>query len=76
MPNIANPVTTSGLDTKLNEAKDKITKITNLASTTALNAVENKIPHVINLVQKENNYGTKIEKKITAHDHEKYITTT
>ena len=54
IPNITDPVTNSGqlLDTKLNEAKDKIPKITNLASTTALTAVENKIPHVINLVQK------------------------
>ena len=54
--------------------------ITNLATTTttALTAVENKIPIVSNLVKKTN-YNTKInetENKIaTDHDHDKYITT-
>ena len=45
--------------------------ISNLA-TTALTAVENKIPNVSNLVTK-NSYNTKIseiENKITDHDHE------
>ena len=53
--------------------------ITNLATTTtALTAVENKIPNVSNLVKKTD-YNTKIseiENKITTdHDHDKYITT-
>ena len=53
--------------------------ITNLATTTtALTAVENKIPIVSNLVKKTN-YNTKInetENKISIdHDHDKYITT-
>ena len=51
--------------------------ITNLATTTALTAVENKIPNVSNLVKKTD-YNTKIneiEKKITDHDCDKYITT-
>ena len=46
----------------------------NLATTTAVTAVENKIPSVSNVV-----YSTKIseiENKITTdHDHDKYITT-
>ena len=44
---------------------------------TALTAIENKIPSVSNLVNKTN-YNTKIteiEKKLTDHNHDKYITT-
>ena len=51
--------------------------ITGLATTSALTAVENKIPDVSSLVKKTD-YNTKIsdiEKKITDHDHDKYITT-
>ena len=53
--------------------------LTNLATTTALTTVENKIPNASNLVKKKTNYNTKIseiENKIpTDHDHDKYITT-
>ena len=45
--------------------------------TTALTAVENKISSISNLVEKTD-YNTKInkiEKKITDHEHDKYITT-
>ena len=66
----------------MSNVKDMITKaeiprINNLATTTALTAVENKISDVSNLV-KITNYNTKvnkIEKKITEHSHDKYITT-
>ena len=47
--------------------------INNLASTTALTSVENKIPDVSNLVKKAD-YNTKlnkIEKKITDNSHDK-----
>ena len=58
--------------------KKEIPDITNLVTTTALTAVENKIPNVSNLVKKTD-YNTKIseiENKITTdHDHDKYITT-
>ena len=57
--------------------KGKIPNITNLATTTALTALENKIPNVGNLV-KNTDYSTKmneIEKKIFDHDHDKYIAT-
>ena len=57
--------------------ESKIPSITGLATNSALNAVENKIPDVSGLVTKTD-YNTKInefEKKITEHDHEKYITT-
>ena len=56
--------------------KNKIPNITNLTTTTALTAVENKTPNVSDLVKKIE-YNTKtseIENKITTdHDHDKYI---
>ena len=48
-----------------------------MATATALTAVESKIPDISILVKK-NDYNTKIneiEKKITDHSHDKYITT-
>ena len=63
---------------KLPELKNKIPDISGLATKTALTAVENKIPNVTSLVEKKTNYDTKIsklEKKLTNHNHEKYITT-
>ena len=51
--------------------------ITNLATETALNYLENKIPNVSNVVKKTD-YNTNVnetEKKITDHYHDKSITT-
>ena len=46
--------TTTAVNTKVNEVKDKIPNIINLAATTtAIPAVENKIPSVTNLVKKK-----------------------
>ena len=59
---------------KIIEAKCKILSITNLATTTALTAVENKISNASNLVKKTN-FNTKISEIETDHDHDKYITT-
>ena len=64
-------------NTKVAEIEGKMPSITGLATTSALTAVENKIPDVSSLVKKTD-YNTKIsdiEKKITDHDHDKYITT-
>ena len=50
--------------------------ITNLASTNALSALENKIPNVNSLVKKVTirKELMKLKKKITTdHDHDKYI---
>ena len=60
----------------MNEVKGEILSITNLASTTALTAVENKIPNVCNLVKKTdcNAKISETEKKTTDDDHDKYIT--
>ena len=47
IPSIAE-ISTAALKAKINEVKGKIPNITNLATTTALTAVENKIPNVSN----------------------------
>ena len=55
----------------------KIPDISNLATKTALTALENKITSVSNLVKKTD-YNTKItdvENKLNNHNHDKYITT-
>ena len=62
---------------KLLKQKVKIPSTNGLATTAALTGVENKMSDVSNLVKK-NNYNIKInevEKKITDHIHDKYITT-
>ena len=75
---ITNSAITIVLNAKINKVKNKILNITNLATTVAVTAVEDKIPNVSNLVKKTA-YNTKIgeiENKITTHhDHDKYITT-
>ena len=63
--------------TKLTELENKIPDVSSLATKTALTAVENKIPDVSSLVKKTN-YDTKIselEKKLTDHNYDRYITT-
>ena len=65
------------LNTKINKVKGEIPSTANLAATTALTDVEHKIPNISNLVIKTG-YNIKIneiEKKITDHNHDKYITT-
>ena len=65
------------LNAKINEVKGELPRINTTNTNTALTAVENKIPNVSNLVKKSD-YNTKVnetEEKITAHDHDKYITT-
>ena len=64
-------------NTKVTETEGKIPSITGLATNSELTAIENKIPNVNGLVNKTE-YNTKIsdtEKKITDHNHGKYITT-
>ena len=60
---------------KITEIEDQIPSISGLPTNAGLTAVENKIPSVSNLVKKTD-YDTKvtdIEKKLTDHDHNKYI---
>ena len=78
IPDISTLATKVILIQKINEVKSEIPSITGLATTSALTTVENKIPSISNLVKKTD-YDTKvteIEKKLTGHNHDKYITTT
>ena len=63
--------------TKLTELENKIPDVSNLATKTASTGGENKIPSVSNLVKKAdyNTKVTEIEKKLSDHNHNKYITT-
>ena len=76
IPYTTSLATNTTLSYKINEVKGEIPSITNLATTAALTAVENKIYNVSNLVKKTdyNRRIKEIEKKITDHDHDKYIT--
>ena len=64
-------------NTKTGEIENKIPSIGGLATNSALTAVENKISKFSNLVKKTDFDAKKldIEKKVTDHDHDKYITT-
>ena len=68
---------TSGIKTdpiqKVSEIESKISSISGLATTSALTAVKNKIPDIsssVSLTKVSEN-----EKKVTDHNHDKYITT-
>ena len=64
-------------NTDKTELENKIPDISNLATKTALTAIENKIPSASDLVKKED-YNTKItdiENKLNNHNHDKYIDT-
>ena len=52
IPDTSKLVTKADNDTKITEIEDKIPRITDLATTAALKAVENKMSHVINLIKK------------------------
>ena len=63
---------------KITEIEGKIPSISGLATNAALTIVEKKQPNISSLVKKNPNYNTKntdIEKKLTDHNHDKYITT-
>ena len=73
IPNVSNLVKKA----KHTKLENKIPNVSSLVTKTAFTAVENKITDVSSLVKKTN-YNTKIteiEKKVTDHNHEKYITT-
>ena len=77
IPCITNFATKTALISKIKEVQGEILDITNLTTTTSLTAAENELPSVSNLVKKTE-YNTtldEIEKKITDHNQDKYITT-
>ena len=66
----------TNLNAKITEIEGKIPGITGLATNLALTAVENKIPDVSSLVKKTNDTKiSEIEKKVSDHNHGKYIAT-
>ena len=64
-------------NTKITELENEIRDINNLATKTALTAIENKIPSASNLVKKTdyNSKVTDIENKLNDHNHDKYSDT-
>ena len=62
---------------KLSKLENKIPDVSSLATKTRLTAVEKKIPSVNSLVTKTDSDTkiSEIEKKLTDHNHDKYITT-
>ena len=63
--------------TKITELESEIPDISNLAEKTVLTALKNKIPDVSSPI-KETDYNTKvtkIENKLSNHNHDKYINT-
>ena len=75
IPDTSGLVKKTNYNTKITELENKIPDISNLATKTALIAIENKIPDINNLVKKTD-YNTKItdiENKVNNHNHDKYI---
>ena len=64
-------------NSKITQIENKIPSISDLATNSALTVVENKIPNVSGLIKKtdSNTKISGIEKEITNHNHDKYITT-
>ena len=52
IPDITSIAIYTIVNAEINEAKNEIISVTNLATTTSLTAVENKIANVCNLVKK------------------------
>ena len=77
IPNTNGLIKKTDLNAKATEIEGKISGVCGLATNSALISVENKIPDVSNSVKKTD-YDAKISdigKKVTDHDHDKYITT-
>ena len=68
--------TTAALYAKINKVKIKISNITNLATTTALTAVEKKNLMLVIYTKKPSKIQklVKLKKKVSDYDHDKYIT--
>ena len=76
-PNTSNFAKKADLNAIITEKENKTRSISGLVTKSAITAVENKIKNVSNLVKKIG-YNTNIsetEKKLTDHNHDKYITT-
>ena len=77
IPDTSDLTKKADLHAKITDIEGKIPSSTGLATNSALTAVENKIPDVTGLVT-NTDYNTKngeIEKKVSDHNHNKYIIT-
>ena len=74
IPSVTNLGKIAAPNVKINEVNSRICNITNLASTTALFAAQNKIPNFSNLVKKRN-ITQKLNKNTSEYNHDKYVTT-
>ena len=77
IPDTSGLVKKTDYNAKITEIEGKIPSISGLATNAALTTVENKIPNISSLVKKTD-YDVKIieiKKKLTDHNHDKYITT-
>ena len=79
MPCKTNLATTTALNAKINEVKNKIPNTTNSANTAALTAVENEIPMFViqskKLTITQKLMNLKVKLLLINHDYDKYITT-
>ena len=77
IPDTSGLVKKTDYNAKITELECKIPSISGLATNAVLTTVENKIPNISSLVKKTD-YDvkiTEIKKKLTDHNHDKYITT-
>ena len=74
IPSVTNLGKIAAPNVKINEVNSRICNITNLASTAALFAAQNKIPNFSNLVKKRN-ITQKLNKNTSEYNHDKYVTT-
>ena len=72
---VSNLVKKTDFNAKITEVEGRIPNITGLATSSALTAIEGKIPDVSSLVKKEDYDISDVEKKISDHECDKYITT-
>ena len=77
IPDGSGLVKKSDYNSKVTETENKTSTISGLAKNAALTTVENKIPNKDSLVKKQiiTKKILKLKKKLTDHDHDKYITT-
>ena len=76
MPDIGNLAFNTALNAKVNEFKNEVLDITNLAVNNALTVTENKVPNVNNLVKKAD-YNAEIkdvkDKYFTTSEYNKFM---
>ena len=76
IPDITNLAAKTIVNTKINKVKAKIPSISGSVKSSALTAVENKIPNASNLVKKLTMRQNLMNlNKFIDHKHDKYITT-